>query len=67
MEFKTRSLYLWDADVDADVFRQVDHVSLLGHHHDEAGQRLRVERIHWIFFFLFILFLVQLQLLHLLF
>lgn len=47
-------LYLCEADVSADVFRQVDHVSLLGQHHDESSQRLRVESVHWIFlFFLF--------------
>lgn len=53
-------MYLCDADVFADVLRQVDHVSLLCHHHDEAGQSLRVESIHWIFLLLllFRLFLI---------
>lgn len=45
-------VYLSDADVSADIFSQVDHVSLLSHHHDEARQHLRIEGVHWIFFLL---------------
>lgn len=41
--------YLRDADVLIDVFCQEDHVPLLGHHHDEAGQRLREESVHRVF------------------
>lgn len=39
-------LYLRDADVPADVLRQVDHISVLRQRHDEAPQSLRVKTIH---------------------
>lgn len=53
-------LYLCDADVSADIFCQIDHVSLLSQHHDESSQRLRVEGGHRIFFCLLfrLLFLI---------
>lgn len=46
MCFSPLVLYLRDADVSADVLRQVDHVSFLRQRHDKAGQRLRVKTIH---------------------
>lgn len=47
-------LYLCDADVSADIFCQIDHVSLLSQHHDESSQHLRVEGGQRIFFFFFL-------------
>lgn len=44
--FRLLPLYLRDADVLADVLRQVDHISVLRQRHDEAGQRLQVKTIH---------------------
>lgn len=48
-------VYLCDANVLVDILCQVDHISLLSHHHDEASQRLRIESIHRIFILLLLL------------
>lgn len=39
-------MYLLDAQVFVDAVTQVNHIPLLGHHHDEACQRPGVEPIH---------------------
>lgn len=43
-----QAAHLTEAQVFADIFRQVSHVSLGGEHHDEALQGFQVAGIQWL-------------------